>query len=132
MVLETFPFNISGADVTNTPAGDISATDLQGAIDELDSEKVAKAGDSMTGNLALGNASEVRFNDADDSDYVGFVSPAVLSGTQLWTLPDGDGTSGQVLQTDGAGTLSWTTPLAGDITSVTASSGLAVVVLLVT
>jgi len=31
------------SDVTNTPAGDIVATDVQAAIDELDTEKMAKA-----------------------------------------------------------------------------------------
>jgi hypothetical protein len=37
--------------ITNTPAGNIAATTVQGAIDELDTEKVAKAGDTMTGTL---------------------------------------------------------------------------------
>ncbi len=41
------------AEITNTPAGDIAATTVQGAINELDTEKVAKAGDTMTGPLTL-------------------------------------------------------------------------------
>jgi hypothetical protein len=41
--------------VTNTPAGNIAATTVQAALNELDSEKVAKAGDSMTGALAMGS-----------------------------------------------------------------------------
>jgi len=36
-----------------TPAGNISATNVQAAIQELDNEKVAKAGDTMTGFLTL-------------------------------------------------------------------------------
>jgi hypothetical protein len=36
-----------------TPAGDISATNVQAAIQELDNEKVAKAGSTMTGFLTL-------------------------------------------------------------------------------
>jgi hypothetical protein len=36
-----------------TPAGNIAATNVQAAIAELDTEKVAKAGDTMTGALAL-------------------------------------------------------------------------------
>lgn len=43
------------------------------------------------------------------SGYVGFAAAAVSTNV-VWTLPAGDGTSGQVLQTDGAATLSWTTP----------------------
>ena len=39
--------------VTFTPAGNIAATDVQAAIAELDAEKVAKAGDTMTGTLII-------------------------------------------------------------------------------
>lgn len=36
-----------------TPVGNISSTDLQSALAELDSEKVARAGDTMSGELQL-------------------------------------------------------------------------------
>jgi len=39
--------------VTFTPTGGIAATDVQAAISEVDAEKVAKAGDTMTGNLSI-------------------------------------------------------------------------------
>ena len=42
--------------VTFTPGGDIAASNVQGAINELDSEKLAKAGGSMTGALLLAAA----------------------------------------------------------------------------
>gem|GEM_PF-1272262 len=44
------------ADIANTPnapVGGISATDVQAAMNELDAEKVSKAGDTMTGALIL-------------------------------------------------------------------------------
>ena len=41
-----------------------------------------------------------------------------------FTLPTSDGSSGQVIQTNGSGTLTWVTPNAGDITAVTAGTGL--------
>ena len=44
---------------------------------------------------------------------MGFKSPSTLSGSTTFTLPDGDGTSGQVIQTNGSGTLSWSTPASG-------------------
>ena len=47
--------SIAASQVTNTPAGNIAATDVQAALNELDSEKVAKAGDTMTGALQLPN-----------------------------------------------------------------------------
>ena len=41
------------------------------------------------------------------ANYTAFQAPASLTGDVTFTLPDGDGTSGQALKTDGAGTLSW-------------------------
>ena len=57
--------------------------------------------------LQIGNSGKLRF-DGSTSGYVTFKAPAV-AGTQNYTLPSADGTNGQVLKTDGAGTLSWTT-----------------------
>lgn len=42
------------------------------------------------------------------SGYVG-LAPAAVAGTVTYTLPSADGTSGQVLSTNGGGTLSWAT-----------------------
>lgn len=41
------------------------------------------------------------------SGYVGF-SPAATAGSTTYVLPSADGTSGQLLSTNGSGTLSWT------------------------
>lgn len=46
------------------------------------------------------------------SGFSGFRVPAV-AGSTVWQLPSADGATGQVLSTDGAGVLSWTTPSAG-------------------
>jgi len=60
---------------------------------------------SSAGNLNLVSSNtELRFYEG--SNYVGFEAPA-LSGNQIWVLPTADGSSGQQLQTDGSGTLSW-------------------------
>jgi hypothetical protein len=40
---------------------------------------------------------------------VGFKSPATVSANKIWTLPNADGSNGQVLSTNGSGTLSWAT-----------------------
>ncbi len=45
-----------GLAIRNVPAGNIAATNVQNAINELDTEKVAKAGDTMTGKLTITNA----------------------------------------------------------------------------
>lgn len=44
---------------------------------------------------------------ANGTAYVGFKAPDNLSAALLWTLPGVDGASGQFLQTNGAGTLTW-------------------------
>jgi hypothetical protein len=69
----------------------------------------------VAGNLELENRGEVQFyeSSAAGSDYMAFKAPNGLTTTTTFTLPDGDGTSGQALVTNGSGTLSWATP-AGD------------------
>jgi len=49
----------AGTAITNTPAGNIAATTAQLAINELDTEKVAKAGDTMSGTLVIDPATDV-------------------------------------------------------------------------
>ena len=41
------------------------------------------------------------------SNYSAFQAPSSLTGDVTFTLPDGDGSAGQVLSTNGSGTLSW-------------------------
>ncbi|MCC7305380.1 MAG: hypothetical protein IT558_03865, partial [Alphaproteobacteria bacterium] len=65
-------------------------------------------------NLVIGNGSTsagvLRLNeDTDDgSNYASFTVPALAANT-VYTLPPDDGTSGQVLRTDGSGVLTWVT-----------------------
>ena len=47
------------------------------------------------------------FYDADESNYIGLKAPTTVTTNVTFTLPDGDGTSGQLLSTDGSGNLSW-------------------------
>ncbi len=108
--------NFNPALIPNTAAGDIAAGNVQAAINELDTEKVAIAGDAMTGALTMNAQSEVRFADSDSSNYVGFAAPAAVGADLIWTLPNADGTNGQILSTDGAGNLVWISGAVGDIT----------------
>jgi hypothetical protein len=67
---------------------------------------------------------DVRMGDSDGSHYVGFEAPATVTTSLVWTLPAADGTSGQVLSTDGSGVLSWSSA-SGGVTSVTGTSPIA-------
>ncbi len=111
--------------IDNTAAGNIAATNVQAAINELDADKVAKAGDLMTGALTMNATNEVRFADSDNSHYVGFKAPNAISAgaSFVWELPTDDGTSGQVLQTNGSGVLSWSTLAAVGETNTAANVG---------
>ena len=60
--------------------------------------------------LLLTNQRDLRFGDSDNSNYVGFQSPATVSSNVVWTLPATDGTVNQALTTDGSGTLAWASP----------------------
>jgi len=51
---------------------------------------------------------DLRLNDADSSNYVGFKAPTTVSSNIVWTLPAADtGVSGYVLSSNGSGVLSW-------------------------
>lgn len=61
------------------------------------------------GNVQINAQGDLRFADSDSSNYVGFQAPTTISSNVVWTLPSVDGGAGEVLTTDGAGTLSWAT-----------------------
>ena len=63
-----------------------------------------------SGNFTLNGANSLRFIGTANSNYLGFKAPATVTSNLTWTLPSADGTNGQVLGTNGSGTLSWVTP----------------------
>lgn len=69
-------------------------------------------------DIVLNAQRELRLADADSSAYVGFKAPATITASRIWTLPAADGSSGQVLSTNGLGTLSWATTGSGGGSSV--------------
>lgn len=83
-----------------------------------DPSRVARAGDSMSGALQMNAQNAVRFADADSSNYVGFKGAATIPSNVNWTLPSADGSSGQVLTTDGSATLAWATVTSGANTAL--------------
>jgi hypothetical protein len=58
-------------------------------------------------NLTLNAQGDLRFADSDSSNWVAFQAPATIASNVTWTLPSADGSNGQVLSTNGSGTLSW-------------------------
>ena len=58
--------------------------------------------------LTLQSQNDLRFADADSSNYVGFQAPATVSSNLVWTLPATDAAvSGYALVSNASGALSW-------------------------
>ena len=91
-----------------TVVGTVDGVDVSG-IPGTVSAKVAKAGDTMTGDLVMDNqkAIELREATAGGTDSVKIQAPAALGASYVLTLPVDDGTANQTLVTDGNGVLSW-------------------------
>jgi len=66
-------------------------------------------------DLKIATSNEVRFYDTDNTNYSGFRAPTNLTSNVTFSLPDGDGTNGQVITTDGSGILSWASVIAGEV-----------------
>jgi len=56
---------------------------------------------------------QLKFYDSDSSNYIALRAASTVATDYVFTLPNADGTSGQVLQTDGAGNLSFAAAGAG-------------------
>jgi hypothetical protein len=77
-------------------------------------------GITFTGNTTLNAQSDLRFADADSSNYVAFQSAATVTTNVTWTLPSADAAG--CLKSDGSGTLSFA--VCGDTNAQTfAASG---------
>lgn len=71
---------------------------------------VASSGNVGINNPTPGSTLDVKGTlrlSGSSSGYAGFKS-AAAAGSTIWTLPTTDGTSNQLLKTDGAGNLGWT------------------------
>ena len=67
------------------------------------------AGGTVTGNVTLNTQSDIRFADADSSNYVALQAPSTVASNLTLTLPATDGSSGQALTTNGSGALAFAT-----------------------
>ena len=87
----------SNGDVVIDPAG-------TGAI-------LLKSNDIKFEGAGTVTMSSLKFYEASalGSNYVALKAPLSVTNDVTWTLPDADGTSGQVIKTNGSGTLSFTT-----------------------
>ena len=108
--------------LTTNGSGQLAWSTVAGSPGGSDTQIQYNSGGSFAGasglvtdgsNLTLNAQGDVRFADSDSSNWVAFQAPATIASNVTWTLPDADGTDGQVIKTNGTGTLSWITPSAG-------------------
>lgn len=72
---------------------------------------------ATTGNVQIlptkstaGGTTALQFMGINSTGYVGFKAPDTITTNTVWQLPAADGTSGQVLQTNGSGVMTWASP----------------------
>lgn len=126
---QTVTIKVSGQTGVSIPAGKTvmvynNSTDVVTAIDYIPALTTPSA--TITGGTVAGitqldvagtsaaGANLKLYEDTDNgTNYVSLKAADTIGSNVTFTLPAADGTSGQVLQTDGSGTLSFTTPSTG-------------------
>lgn len=76
----------------------------------------------LGGDIAVTARKAIKFYDTDTSNYVALRASSIVASNVTWTLPSADGTSGQSLITDGAGTMSWSSSSGGGSTGFSNST----------
>ena len=94
---------------TNSSNTDIQSIDISegcspAGINNAIREVMADLADFQAGTVGIDVLS---LADDDASHALKFQAPSAVTADVTFTLPDGDGTSGQTLITDGSGVLSW-------------------------
>jgi hypothetical protein len=91
------------SNVSFTPAGDLSSTNVQAALQELDTEKLALAGGTVTGELLIGTAGTFAFEGSSPNDFETFLAVVDPTADRTITFPDATGTvvlSGAIVNAD--------------------------------
>ena len=94
---------------TNSSNTDIQSIDISegcspAGINNAIREVMADLADFQAGTVGIDVLS---LADNDASHALKFQAPSAVTADVTFTLPDGDGTTGQTLITDGSGVLSW-------------------------
>ena len=102
------------SNITFTPFGQLQSTNVQDALEELETEKLAKAGGTVTGEVLIGNTGTLVFEGSSTDAYqttLGVVNPTTADKTIL--LPN---TSGTLITNSDSGTV--TSAMIADATIV--------------
>jgi hypothetical protein len=113
----------SGQSITTDGLGTLSWTS-EGAFSTMTASGAVTANANLSvKNGATGAGTVILYEDSDDgSNYAGLKAGTMASDV-TWTLPTADGTSGQVISTDGSGALSWSSVSGGSLINATTTIG---------
>ena len=90
------------SNVAFTPAGSLSATNVQAVIEELDTEKAATASPTFTGNVTIGTGGTLILEGASENDFETTLSVTDPTADRAIVFPD---ISGAVVTTGDTGTV---------------------------
>lgn len=83
--------SVTANQVSYTPSGGLAAVNVQAAIDELETEKLALAGGTMTGELLIGSAGSFAFEGSTANAYETYLTAADPTADRTITFPDQSG-----------------------------------------
>jgi hypothetical protein len=109
----------TASNISVVASGNIAATDVQAALQELDTEKLQKSGDTMTGALGIGTASSIVFEGSSADDYETTLTVTDPTADRTITLPNVTGT---VVTTGDTGSVTSTMITDGTIVNADISS----------
>jgi len=82
----------TASNISFIASGTIAATDVQAALQEVDTEKLPKAGGTMTGDLNLGTSTNVVFEGSSADDYETTLTVTNPTADRTITFPNITGT----------------------------------------
>ena len=104
------------SNITFTPYGQLSSTNVQDALQELETEKLALAGGTITGQVLIGNTGSLVFEGSTIDAYETTITVAdPTSSDKTITFPD---TTGTVITSGDTGTVTGTMLANGTIQNV--------------
>jgi hypothetical protein len=83
--------SVTANQVSYTPSGGLAAVNVQAALDELETEKLALAGGTMTGELLIGSAGSFAFEGSTANAYETYLTAADPTADRTITFPDQSG-----------------------------------------
>ena len=110
--------NNSGGFVINGDSNTVQLPTVSNSV-EFNGSNGVFFNDNIFVNAESSSPNEIRFRDADNSNYVALKAANTIGSNVSFVLPSSDGSSGHVLKTDGSGNLSFGTavPSGVDVTA---------------